>query len=78
MKAILTTIALLFFSTLAMAQNVSEEAKVETISFGITVEVEINEQTEKEVEVARLYRFKNSRIKKELAFRTKRNRSKLA
>ena len=43
MKAILTTIALLFFSTLAMAQNVSEEAKVETISFGITVEVEINE-----------------------------------
>ncbi|MEM9867599.1 MAG: hypothetical protein AAF765_07930 [Bacteroidota bacterium] len=78
MKAILTTIAVLFFSTLAMAQNVSEEAKVETISFGITVEVEINEQTEKEVEVARLYRFKNSRIKKELAFRTKRNRSKLA
>ncbi|MEM0931482.1 MAG: hypothetical protein AAF575_11255 [Bacteroidota bacterium] len=78
MKAILTTIAVLFFSTLAMAQNVSEEAKVETISFGITVEVEINEQTEKEVKVARLYRFKNSRIKKELAFRTKRNRSKLA
>ena len=29
-------------------------------------------------EVARLYKFKNSRIKKALAFRTKRNKAKMA
>jgi hypothetical protein len=32
----------------------------------------------KENTVARLYRFKNSRVKKALAFTTKRNKAKLA
>ena len=78
MKAILTTIAVIFFGTLAMAQNVSQETKVETVTFTITLDVEIDSDSKNETKVARLYRYKNSRIKKALSFRTKRNRAKLA
>ncbi|TMU57170.1 hypothetical protein [Flagellimonas algicola] len=78
MKAILTIIAIVFFGTVAMAQNVSKEVKVETTTVGVELNVEIQEETEKDAEVARLYMFKNSRIKKALSFRTKRNKSKLA
>ncbi len=78
MKAILTLIAVVFFGTLAMAQNPSQEIKVETISMEVTLDIGIKETLKMDKEVARLYKFKNSRIKKELAFRTKRNRSKLA
>ncbi len=43
------------------------------------VAAEFNEvKTATETEVARLYKFKNSRIKKALAFKTKRNRAKTA
>lgn len=35
-------------------------------------------ETATENEVARLYKFKNSRIKKALAFKTKRNKAKMA
>lgn len=77
MKAILTIIAIIFFGTLAMAQDTAREVKVETIAVGVELNIEIQE-TEKETEVARLYMFKNSRVKKELSFRTKRNKSKLA
>ncbi|NNJ90003.1 MAG: hypothetical protein HKP53_11425, partial [Eudoraea sp.] len=48
------------------------EVKVET------AKKEIVTETAKENSVARLYRFKNSRIKKELSFKTKRNTAKLA
>ena len=78
MKAILTIIAIVFFGTLAMAQNVSKEVKVETTTVGVEFNIEVQEEIEKETEVARLYMFKNSRIKKALSFRTKRNKSKLA
>ncbi|MGX1929484.1 hypothetical protein [Flagellimonas sp. 2504JD4-2] len=78
MKAILTLIAVIFFGTLAMAQDASKEVKVETTTVGVELDITIQVETEKETEVARLYRFKNSRIKKALAFRTKRNKSKLA
>lgn len=77
MKAVLTLIAVFFFSFTTVAQN-SKEVKVESKE----VTVELNSITEKgnelKKEVARLYMFKNSRIKKELSFKTKRNRSKLA
>ncbi|KQC28524.1 hypothetical protein [Flagellimonas eckloniae] len=78
MKAILTITAIIFFGTLAMAQDTSKEIKVETSTVGIELNVEIQEEAQKETEVARLYMFKNSRIKKALSFRTKRNKSKLA
>ncbi|SHG18663.1 hypothetical protein [Flagellimonas flava] len=78
MKAVLTIITVVFFGTLAMAQDISKEVKVDVITEGVELNVEIQEQTEKETEVARLYMFKNSRIKKALSFRTKRNKAKLA
>ncbi|WP_298790767.1 hypothetical protein [uncultured Allomuricauda sp.] len=78
MKAILTLIAVIFFGTLAMAQDASKEVKIETTTVGVELDITIQEETEKETKVARLYRFKNSRVKKELSFRTKRNKSKLA
>ncbi|MEX0315605.1 MAG: hypothetical protein AB3N18_15620 [Allomuricauda sp.] len=78
MKTILTLIAVIFFGTLAMAQDTSKEVKVETTTVGVELDITIQVETEKETEVARLYRFKNSRIKKALSFRTKRNKSKLA
>ena len=78
MKAILTTIAVIFFGTLTMAPSVSNETKVETVAFSVTLDIEIDTDSKKEIKVARLYRYKNSRIKKALSFRTKRNRAKLA
>jgi len=46
---------------------------------GIIVATEYNEvKTTTEGEVARLYKFKNSRIKKALAFRTKKDKAKMA
>lgn len=78
MKAILTLIAVIFFGTLAMAQDASKEVKIETTTIGVELDITIQQETEKETKVARLYRFKNSRVKKALSFRTKRNKSKLA
>lgn len=75
MKAILTIIAIIFFGTLATAQDTAKEVKAETITVGVELSIEIQET---ETEIARLYMFKNSRVKKELSFRTKRNKSKLA
>ncbi|QQO97344.1 hypothetical protein Molly5_7 [Maribacter phage Molly_5] len=59
MKTVITLIALLSFS---LASANSEEVKIE--------KVEVIEMPVK-AEVARLYKFKNSRIKKALNFETK-------
>ena len=85
MKAILTILFILFFGLTAFAQNTNTNDTVEPIKMGIvldsgvitinnTKEVKIN--TEKSV--ARLYKFKNSRVKKALAFTTKKDKPKLA
>ena len=78
MKATITLIAIIFFGTFAVAQNTTKEVKVETISASVVLIKEVKQTVNEENKVARLYMFKNSRIKKELAFKTKRNRSKLA
>ncbi len=84
MKAILTIILVLFIGVAAQAQNTTNEVKVETIEMSIVTFTSNKEVTYKEVinenitEVARLYKFKNSRIKKALAFTTKRNKAKMA
>ncbi|MBD0849561.1 hypothetical protein [Maribacter arenosus] len=74
MKAIATIIFIIFFGIVAQAQNNTQEVKVETIEMTI-VNTTAKETT---TEVARLYKFKNSRIKKELSFTTKRNKAKMA
>ena len=78
MKAIITLIAIIFFSTFAVAQNNTEEIKVDTIAKGVVLVNEVEETINEDNKIARLYMFKNSRVKKELSFKTKRDRSKLA
>ena len=78
MKTVFTLIAIIFFGTAAMAQNDTKEVKVATTTVGVELNIDIKKYTKNETKVARLYKFKNSRVKKELAFRTKNNRSKLA
>lgn len=78
MKTIFTIIAITFFGTMASAQDISKEAKVATTAMGVELKVEINNSAMKDRKTARLYKFKNSRIKKELSFKTKRNNAKLA
>ncbi len=72
MKTLLTIIFIFFISFAAQAQENTAEVKVET------AKKEIVTETAKENSVARLYRFKNSRIKKELSFKTSKNTAKLA
>ncbi|MEO2051399.1 MAG: hypothetical protein ABGX00_06510 [Allomuricauda sp.] len=78
MKAIFTIITVVFFGTVAMAQEKSKEVKVDTIAAGVTLNIDVQKTIKKEGEVARLYKFKNSRVKKELSFATKNNKAKLA
>ncbi|GLU44174.1 hypothetical protein [Allomuricauda sp. NBRC 101325] len=78
MKTILTIIAVTFFGTMAMAQDLNKEVKVETISKGVELNIDMQQNDIKDRKMARLYKFKNSRVKKELSFTTKRNKAKLA
>ncbi len=77
MKTILTIIAVTFFGTMAMAQDISKEVKVETKSVDVELNVAIQKEIKKDRKMTRLYKFKNSRVKKELSFSTKRNKAKL-
>jgi len=85
MKAVLTLSFVLIIGALALAHNPQTNVKVQTIKMDIVLapglnhiniatKVEINTESK----VARLYKFKNSRIKKALAFKTKRNSAKMA
>ena len=84
MKTIFTLLFVLFIGVAAQAQNNTITDKVETIEMGIVVEFSTKEVTyekitlENETEVARLYKYKNSRIKKALTFTTKKNKAKMA
>lgn len=78
MKTIGTIFFILFIGTAAQAQNNTTDVKVETIEMTIVTETvkELNLATK--TEVARLYKFKNARVKKALSFTTKRNKAKMA
>ena len=85
MKAIITLILVLLFGAVALAHNSPADVKVEVFQMGIVLDgstadtVPYNQITPaKENPVARLYKFKNSRIKNVLAFTTKRNKAKRA
>jgi len=78
MKAILTLLFVLFFGLTAFAQNTNTNDTVEPIEMGVILDSGvITTNATKEVKitteesVARLYKFKNSRVKKALAFTTK-------
>ena len=72
MKAIITIIFTLFIGFAAQAKDASVEVAFEQVKLEV-----VKAEAEKQ-EVARLYRFKNSRVKKELTFTTKRTKAKLA
>lgn len=79
MKATLTLIALLFTTTFATASIAVQAPEVTPIIISVEVSTEeVKEVMSDKKEVARLYKFKNSRIKKALSFKTKKNKSKLA
>ncbi|PXX29199.1 hypothetical protein [Arenibacter sp. ARW7G5Y1] len=79
MKTILTLIFVLFIGVAAQAQNDAVQVKVETIVMSIVNATEKQEVAIKSNNsLARLYRFKNSKVTKELSFSTKLNKAKLA
>ena len=70
MKAIVTIIFVLFIGFTAQAKDAKVAVEIPAAQIELAAK---NENS-----VARLHKFKNSRIKKELAFSTKRNKAKLA
>ncbi len=85
MKALLTLTLTLIFSATALAQNIdaNEQLKANTVDTALSVGDKVGNgdqeiKTIDEKAVARLYRSKNSLVKKELQFRTKRNAAKLS
>lgn len=85
MKAIFTILIIIFAGALAMAQTPQTDDKVDTIEMGIVMVDGFNSTEYKktstintETSVARLYRYKNSRVNRELAFITKKSYGKLA
>lgn len=86
MKAIITLILVVFFGATAIAQaNDNNDVKVETIEMGIVLDLGSDVsidfetvETQEENQVARVYRNKNSRVKKAISFTTKKDRPKLA
>ena len=84
MKAILTILFVLFLSLNVNAQNTETNDTVEPFEIGAVLDngvdttydlKEVKTTTEKSV--ARLYKFKNSRVKKALTFTTKKDKPKL-
>ena len=82
MKTIATIFFIFFIGTAAQAQNntndVNPEASRETIEMGIVSETSNTLNLENTTEVARLYKFKNARVKKALSFTTPRNKAQMA
>ncbi|MDH3698860.1 MAG: hypothetical protein OER83_03405 [Flavobacteriaceae bacterium] len=86
MKAILTLILVLAFGAAAMAHsNITSDEKVKTNALDIVLDSSLDRSfIVKEVvnagekKIARVYRSKNSRVKKALSFTTKKSKPKLA
>jgi len=85
MKAFLTLVLVLVLSTVAVAQNTDNNQKAVTFKTSVVLVTSTpntalseNLPSVKKQELARLYRYSNSRVKKALMFRTKKDRPKLA
>ena len=78
MKTIATIFFIFFIGTAAQAQNNTTDVKVKTVEMTIVTETTYELNLETKMEVARLYKFKNDKVKKELSFSTKRNAAKMA
>tara|TARA_R110000744_G_scaffold87081_1_gene170156 strand:+ start:202 stop:483 length:282 start_codon:yes stop_codon:yes gene_type:complete len=78
MKTIVTIIFIIFLGTTAQAQTADTDVKAEAIEMTIVTGTTYELNLEAKTEVARLYKSKNSKIKKELNFITKANKPKMA
>ncbi|MCL5245925.1 hypothetical protein M4I21_08925 [Cellulophaga sp. 20_2_10] len=78
MKTIITLLFVLFIGVAAQAQEANVTPVLKTITKEVNVSETKKEVLNKETEVARLYKFKNSKVKSALAFSTKRSKSKMA
>ncbi|MDO6473316.1 hypothetical protein [Maribacter sp. 1_MG-2023] len=78
MKTIVTIFFIIFLNINAQAQYNDTTVEIETVETTIVTESIYQLSAEKETEVARLHKFKNSRIKKDLNFITKANKPKMA
>lgn len=78
MKAILTIIFVILVGSSAMAQTATKEIKVETTTMKVELNIKIEKEDVQENKVARLYRYKNSRVKKALQFQTRKRIAKMA
>lgn len=80
MKAIATIVFIIFISFSAQAQENNSEVNAATQTETVVLANELITTTlnSNETKVARLYMDRNYKVKKELSFRTKKNKSKLA
>lgn len=85
MKAIFTLGLLLFLNATLVAQTTQNNDKVNITQMDVvlvsSLPTSIGTQkvdSEETQSIARLYRYSNSRVKKELSFKTKKDRPKLA
>ena len=78
MKTLATTFFIFFIVISAQAQNNANDVKVNTVEMGIVTETVKELNLDTKTEVARLYKFKNARVKRALSFTTKRNAAKMA
>ena len=78
MKAIFTLLFVLFLGVTVQAQSNSKN--IETVSIVTVTETisEVNKEIKKDTKIVRLHKFKTSRVKKALAFKTKKNKTKLS
>lgn len=85
MKALITILIVIFAGALAIAQTPQKDDKVNATEVGIVLVDSLNDISNKktitittETSIARLYRYKNARVNKELAFVTNKTYGKLA
>ncbi len=78
MKTTVAILFTLFITTFAQAQENTNKGNLKTVGTIVVTKTEKDLNSARKIEVARLYRLKNARVKKELSFSTKRNRAKMA
>ena len=69
-RFVLTSIVVISCNTVVSSQSILEKVENETVM--------TNTDNTKEERVVRVYRYRNSRVRKELKFRTKKDRPQLA
>lgn len=85
MKTLFTLLIIILTSSTVLAQNNNSNDKVDTIEMGIVMVDSLDNAKDSktitidsETRIVRLYRYKNSRVKKELTFQTKKHSPKMA